>query len=83
MKIQIPCVQLRGAEAVRSQPSADMWTTELCQHQHFKAEEDCADLEFCHGLANTAEIFSVFQVNMPKAFCCESGDLCLAAAPDL
>lgn len=57
MKIQIPCAQLRGAEAIRSQPSADMWTTELCQHQHFKAEENCADLEFCHGLANSAEIF--------------------------
>lgn len=41
------------------------------------------NLEFCHSLSNIAEIFSAFQVNMPKTFCCESGDLCLVATPDL
>lgn len=83
MKLQIPCVQLRGAEAVRSQPNADMWTTELCQHQWFEDEKVCADLAFYRNLAHSAEIFSVFQVNTPKTFCCESGDLCLVATADL
>lgn len=76
---------LRRAESVRSQPNADTQTQEPCQRQWFGAEEGCANLplNFVMVWPTSAETFSAFQVNTHKTLCCESGDLCLVATPDL